>query len=110
MDATKCNLHHRAYYKAVEQVQGDGQQLQQLSPKQCKIKVSGTRPGHCIRQRAIAIVGFAFVDDTDLIHTTRNRATPTAQLMVEAQEALTLWENLLHATWGALAPERATGI
>jgi hypothetical protein len=33
-----------------------------------------------IRQRAIAIVGFAFVDDTDLIHANHDRKVPTQQL------------------------------
>jgi hypothetical protein len=60
-----------------------------------------------IRQRAIALVGFAFVDDTDLIHADHNRMKPTRQLIEEAQEALALWEGLLHATGGALAPEKS---
>jgi hypothetical protein len=53
-----------------------------------------------IRQRAIAIVGFAFVDDTDLIHANHDRKKSTQQLLVEAQETLSMWEGLLHATGG----------
>ncbi|MGL5936571.1 MAG: endonuclease/exonuclease/phosphatase family protein [Cetobacterium sp.] len=60
-----------------------------------------------IRQRAVEIVGFAFVDDTDLIHAAHDRKTPTQRTLQEAQAALSLWENMLHATGGALAPEKS---
>jgi hypothetical protein len=60
-----------------------------------------------IQQRAIAIVGFAFMEDTDLIHTDHDRKKLTQQLLVEAQEALALWEGLLHATGGAIAPQKS---
>jgi hypothetical protein len=60
-----------------------------------------------IRQRESSLVGFAFVDDTDLIHANHDRRKPTQQLLEEAQEALSVWEGLLHATGGTLAPEKS---
>jgi hypothetical protein len=60
-----------------------------------------------IRQRAITLVCFAFVDDTDLIHANQDRSVPTQQVLTQAQEALNLWEGLLRATGGALAPEKS---
>ena len=43
-----------------------------------------------IRQRAVAITCFAFVDNTDLIHATTNPAKSTETLIAEAQQALNL--------------------
>ena len=60
-----------------------------------------------IRQRAIAITCFAFVDDTTLIHTPSDPNMSTADFLVQAQEALDLWEGLLQSTGGALAPEKS---
>jgi hypothetical protein len=60
-----------------------------------------------IRQRAITLACFAYVDDADLIHAEADRKVPTQQVLQRAQEALKLWEELLHATGGALAPEKS---
>ena len=60
-----------------------------------------------IRDRAFTITCFAFVDDTDLIHANNDPTVSTAQLIQEAQEALNLWEGLLRASGGALAPEKS---
>ncbi|MGL5936442.1 MAG: hypothetical protein ACRCZI_12575, partial [Cetobacterium sp.] len=60
-----------------------------------------------IRKRAITVVCFAFVDDTDLIHATQDPTVSTNQMLQDAQEALTLWEGLLQGTGGALAPEKS---
>ena len=60
-----------------------------------------------IRQRAVTITCFAFVDNTDLIHATTDPAKSTETLISEAQQALNLWEGLLQATGGALAPEKS---
>jgi hypothetical protein len=60
-----------------------------------------------IRQRAITLACFAYVDDADLIHAENDRRRTTRQMMERAQEALKLWEGMLHATGGALAPEKS---
>ncbi len=60
-----------------------------------------------IKQRAITITCFAFVDDTDLIHSNNDPEVSTPQLIEEAQQALNMWEGLLIATGGALAPEKS---
>ena len=60
-----------------------------------------------IRNRAFHISTLAFVDDTDLIHVNNDPRVTTAQLIEEAQAALTLWEGLIRASGGALAPEKS---
>ena len=60
-----------------------------------------------IKQRAIAITCFAFVDDTDIIHSNNDPTVSTHQLIMEAQEALSLWEGMLRSTGGALAPHKS---
>lgn len=60
-----------------------------------------------IRQRAMAMTCFAFVDDTDLIRAAQDPAKPLQELLEEAQQASFLWENLLRVTGGALAPKKS---
>jgi exonuclease III len=60
-----------------------------------------------IRQRAVTLACFAYVDDADLIHSENDRKKTTKQMMERAQEALQLWEGMLRATGGALAPEKS---
>ena len=67
----------------------------------------GYKEWSLIRQRALCITCFAFVDDTDLIHSSADPTVSANQLLQESQEALTLWEELLSATGGALAPEKS---
>ena len=60
-----------------------------------------------IKKRAIMIICLAFVDDTDLVHATTDSSKSTETLIQEAQRALSLWEGLIRATGGALAPEKS---
>ena len=60
-----------------------------------------------VQRRALSVACFAFVDDTDLTHSPSSPETTHDQLTQEAQQALALWENLLTATGGALAPEKS---
>ena len=60
-----------------------------------------------IKQRAVTLSCFAFVDDTDLIHSVQDPTIPTQQLLAEAQQALATWEGLIRASGGALAPEKS---
>lgn len=60
-----------------------------------------------ISQHAMNLVCFAFVDDTDLIHSTSDPTLTSAQLISEAQDALYTWESLLSATGGALKPPKS---
>jgi hypothetical protein len=60
-----------------------------------------------IRQRAITVVCFAFVDDTDLIHLAQDPEVSMQQMLTDAQDPLTLWEGLLQGTGGALAPKKS---
>jgi hypothetical protein len=65
----------------------------------------GLREWSLISQRAVSITCFAFVDDTDIIHVNNDRTVPTQELIHDAQRAL--WEDLLTATGGALAPNKS---
>jgi hypothetical protein len=50
---------------------------------------------------AIVLAGFAFVDDTDLLHAATNSHTNGATLIADMQRVVDLWEGLLRATGGA---------
>ena len=67
----------------------------------------GYREWTLIRQRLISIVCFAFVDDTDLIHINNDPHKTPCDLIRDAQSALSLWEGLLRATGGNLAPSKS---
>ncbi len=60
-----------------------------------------------ISGKNIRFVGYAFVDDTDLIQSTTNTITNGTDVVIELQRALDLWEGGLHATGGAIVPEKS---
>lgn len=62
-----------------------------------------------ISQRAIEITCFQFVDDTDLIHSTTDDSKPTADLLNEAQAALSTWEASCTALEVPLLKTRVIG-
>jgi hypothetical protein len=57
-----------------------------------------------LTEKVIKIPAFAFVDDTDLVHTIKDGSTA----MVETQQALDTWEEGLRTTGGALVPEKCS--
>jgi len=60
-----------------------------------------------ISKRAINLVCYAFVDDTDLEVTPKSPDEPTATLIQRAQQALSTWEGILRATGGALHEDKS---
>ena len=60
-----------------------------------------------ISQRAMTLVCFGFVDDTDLILNNDRPGVSSEDLIHEAQLELSTWEGLISATGGALAPEKS---
>ena len=60
-----------------------------------------------ISLRAICLVCFAFVDDTDLVISGRDRFTKGEDIKEEFQVALDRWAGGLIATGGALAPAKS---
>ena len=52
--------------------------------------------------QALAIAAFAFVDDTDIIHSANDPYVEPNQVLSEAQRAVTTWEGILGATGGAI--------
>jgi hypothetical protein len=69
--------------------------------------------GHCtvfkalISGEELKIVGFAFVDDKDLLRASRPGERTFSEVAQEMQDGLDLWEGLLKATGGALVPEKS---
>ena len=55
----------------------------------------------------VNFVGYAFVDDTDLVHTAKDMQTSGLQVALEMQEGLDLWEGGLKATGGAIVPQKS---
>ena len=60
-----------------------------------------------IRKLAINLAAFAFVDDTDLIHTNPSPDISTDDFIQEAQQMVSTWHGLLRSTGGDLAPEKS---
>lgn len=60
-----------------------------------------------ISQRDIRFVGYSFVDDTDLIQTTRNPTESVQDVNAGIQLSLDTWEGGLRATGGAIVPEKS---
>lgn len=60
-----------------------------------------------IRQRALAITCFAFVDATDLIHANNDPEVDSKILIQQAQKGLFFWEDLIQVTGGDLAPQKS---
>ena len=54
----------------------------------------------------IYFVCYAFVDDTDLVHTSRDNQFHGERTIHEAQTALNYWEGGLRATGGAIVPKK----
>jgi hypothetical protein len=55
----------------------------------------------------ISFVCYAFVDNTDLVHTAKDAHTRGPEVMMEMQQAIDHWEGGLKATGGALVPEKS---
>ena len=55
----------------------------------------------------LEFVGFAFVDDTDLVETARHTLETVQEVASRMQESLTAWEGGLRATGGAIVPEKS---
>jgi hypothetical protein len=67
----------------------------------------GVRITSALTNTIISLVGFAFVDDTDLFCAGSTSTTTGAALAADFQEALDRWSGGLRATGGALAPTKS---
>jgi hypothetical protein len=54
----------------------------------------------------VLFVCYAFVDDTDIIHSASTTDTPGEEVIFEMQEVLDRWGGTLRATGGALVPKK----
>ena len=55
----------------------------------------------------LTFVGYAFVDDTDLVTKLENKNASYREVAESMQEALTAWEGGIRATGGAIEPEKS---
>ena len=60
-----------------------------------------------ISRNHIQFVGYAFVDDTDIVQTASNATEPAALVAAKIQASMDEWEGGLWATGGALAPAKS---
>ena len=67
----------------------------------------GVRVTSALTNTIISLVGFAFVDDTDLFCAGATPTTTGAALAADFQGALDRWSGGLRATGGALAPTKS---
>ena len=55
----------------------------------------------------LCLLGFAFVDDADIIHSGSSNTTPGRQVLLDIQTVLDLWDGLLQAPGGALRKNKS---
>ena len=67
----------------------------------------GVRVTSALTSTIISLVGFAFVDDTDLFCAGATSTTTGAALAADFQGALDWWSGGLRATGGALSPTKS---
>jgi exonuclease III len=60
-----------------------------------------------ISQAVFQLVGFQFVDDTTLCHSSSAPQASGAQVLAEVQEVLDTWNGLLRTCGGALSPQKS---
>jgi hypothetical protein len=60
-----------------------------------------------ISSQNIHFVGYAFVDDKDLIQTSRDSNKTGDEMWEQVQEGINTWEGIISATGGALAVEKS---
>ena len=61
----------------------------------------------CMSMLLVSIIGFAFVDDTDLVHSANGPSVSAEQIVGEAQAMLTMWDGILAATGVDLRPDKS---
>ena len=67
----------------------------------------GTNFSTTISQKDIKFVGFAFVDDTDLIHSAKSMEDDFTKIGEAMQASVDDWEGGICATGGAIVPEKS---
>jgi hypothetical protein len=60
-----------------------------------------------LTKRLCSLIGYAFVDDTDLVHTATDPNIPISSLTDKFQSAVDHWNGLLAATGGAIEPSKS---
>jgi hypothetical protein len=57
--------------------------------------------------KVVRFVGYAFVDDTDLIQTGKDGSETGLEILEQMQVGVNLWEGIIDATGGALSVEKS---
>ena len=74
--------------------------------KICKRKVHGTTIITQISKEIVSLLGFAFVDNTDLVLMANNAYTSGAAMIPKMQALMTDWCECIQATGGLIAPAK----
>ena len=61
----------------------------------------------CLSQLALVIVGFEFVDDTNIINVAKSLNTRGEEVLAQHQQEVDRWEGTLNATRGVLQPDKS---
>jgi uncharacterized protein YebE (UPF0316 family) len=57
--------------------------------------------------QVIRFVGYAFVDDTDLVQTGKDGSEIGLEILEQMQNGVNLWEGIIDVTGGALSVEKS---
>ena len=74
--------------------------------KTCKRKGHGTTFITPISKKIASLLGFAFVDDADLVTAARNACTSSAEMIQKMKAFMTEWCECIRATGGYIAPAK----
>ena len=67
----------------------------------------GLKAVAAISRKSVSLVGFAFVDDTDIIDGAEDVNTSGERILARFQSAMDCWCGVLCATGGLIAPEKS---
>ena len=70
----------------------------------------GLKAVTAISRKSVSLVGFAFVDDTDIIDGAEDVNTSGERILARFQSAMDRWCGVLRATGGLIAPENPFSI
>ena len=74
--------------------------------KMCKARGYGMNMTTAISKQEISFMGFAFVDDADLVTGAEDVNTSGATMIARFQAMMTCWNGGIRATGGLIAPEK----
>ena len=80
--------------------------ISSITFKMCKARGHGKNMTIAILKQEISFMGFAFVDDTDLVAGAKDINIPGATMIARFQAMMTCWNGGIRASGGLIAPEK----